>query len=189
MPDNQADIRSGSGSINIGQHNTIADAQLHIGDVHHHHQGGQHEPIAYIHRSKVARLSIFGASIKAGWVVTIAVLGLIGSIASAASDWPTSITVWHCLLGAGLIFLLSVGVALRRHGFCRHPLIPGNLEADASGRVFLTKVEGTCPKCGGTLRLRELGTPDQRTTVVRCNRNPGHEWDFDFTVLGEPQEL
>jgi len=90
---------------------------------------------------------------------------------------------WVALLGLSGLGL-GVGVALQRTRFARLPPFL-NLESNREGDVFVTKIEGDCPKCDGRLQLKEDGPKNNRITVVRCSRNSNHLWRFDPTVLDD----
>lgn len=178
-------ISSGSHSINIGSQNSIKNANLHIGDIHNH-ENFQSKPTAIIKRVTSTPANMFGMPVKAGWLTMSGFIGFIGSIASIISYWQ-HLSIWFVLLFAFLIFLMVSGTMLIRQRFIRIPYLPYNIEADKSGRVFITKIEGDCPICDGKLKLRDIGPSDNQTTYVRCIRNPDHIWKFDFTVLKEPK--
>lgn len=178
-------ISSGSHSINIGSKNSIANSSLHVGDVHNHGDFPA-KPKAFIGRVTSTPANMLGVQLKAGWLTVSGVIGFIGSVASIVSYWQ-HLSFWFVLLFAFVMFLLVSGSALIRQRFIRIPYLPYNIEADKSGRVFITKIEGDCPMCDGKLKLRDIGPRDNQTTYVRCTRNPDHIWDFDFTVLDEPK--
>lgn len=185
MEQEQNKISSGSHSINIGTGNSVTNSSLHLGDVHNY--GNQKtEPIATIDRVRCKPVAVFGNPLKAAWLAVSGILGIIGSLASIVSLWQ-NLSFWFVLLMSFASFCFVVGISLMRHRFVRIPLLPYNFEADQAGKVFLTKIEGTCPRCDGILKLREIGPKDAKKTFVRCTRNPDHLWEFDFTVLDEPQ--
>lgn len=170
---------TGDQSFNAGQHNVITGNNISVG-------GGNSEPIAYIDRVKTTPITLGGHPVKVAWVITSSVLGIVSSIASIWSAWATTFQYfWLLLLGLSGTALL-VGIALNRIRFVRLPPFI-NLESNKSGEIFSTKIEGSCPKCDGVLKLRDAGPKDNKTTIVRCTRNPDHYWRFDPTVLGEPR--
>lgn len=184
MEDNNS-INSGSHSINIGSGNSIENSNLHVGDVHNY--GSSHsQPIAIIDRVHSKPITVLGTPIKAGWLVVSGIVGFIGSIASIVSLWQY-LSFWFVLLLSLAVFCLIFGIALMNHRFIRIPYLPFNLEADRTGQVFITKIEGNCPLCDGKLKLRDIGPKERKVTYVRCTRNPDHIWNFDFTVLDEPK--
>jgi hypothetical protein len=185
MEENKNDISSGSRSINLGARNSVENSNFHIGDVHNHRDTTS-EPIALIDRVQSKPLKVTGKPVKAAWLIVSGIVGFIGSIASIASLWP-NFPLWLAVLLPFAVFCLIVGISLARQRFIRIPYLPFNLEADRKGKVFLTKIEGDCPLCDGKLKLRDIGPNDHKVTCVRCTRNPDHIWNFDFTVLDEPE--
>lgn len=185
MDEEKNHITSGSHSINLGSNNSVENSSLHVGDVHNHGPANQ-EPVAVIDRVSSIPLSIFGAPVKASWLIVSGVIGFIGSIASIVSLWQRLSFLFILLLSFAM-FCLIIGIAMVRHRFIRIPYLPFNFEADKSGKLFITKIEGDCPYCDGKLKLRDIGPKDNKTTYVRCTRNPDHIWRFDFTIFNEPQ--
>lgn len=185
MEEEKNHISSGSHSINLGSGNSVSNSNLHVGDVHNHTNNNR-APIAVIDRVNTMPLTAFGSPVKAGWLVVSGMLGFIGSIASIVSLWQ-HLSFWFVLLLSFAAFCLIIGITLSRQRFIRIPYLPYNFEADKAGKVFLTKIEGNCPLCDGKLKLRDIGPKDNKATYVRCTRNPDHIWNFDFTVLNEPQ--
>jgi hypothetical protein len=185
MDEEKNHITSGSHSINIGSSNSIENSNIHVGDVHNHGHSNT-EPVAVIDRVFSTPLSILGAPVKASWLIVSGAIGFIGSIASIASLWQ-HLSFWFVLLLSFAMFCLIIGIAMERHRFIRIPYLPFNFEADKSGKLFITKIEGNCPLCDGKLKLRDIGPKGNKTTYVRCTRNPDHIWNFDFTVFDEPQ--
>ncbi|OQS30408.1 zinc ribbon domain-containing protein [Chromobacterium violaceum] len=168
---------SGDQSFNAGQNNIISGNNISVGV-------GNSEPIAYIERVKITPLSLGGHPVKVAWVIVSSLLGIVGSVASIWSVWATAYQyLWMLLLGLSGTSLL-IGVALNRMRFARFPPFV-NFESKKSGEIFVTKIGGLCPKCDGALKLREVGPKGNKTTIVRCTRNPDHSWGFDPTVLGD----
>ena len=170
---------TGDQSFNAGQNNVITGNNISVG-------GGNSEPAAYIDRVKTTQIALGSHPVKVAWVITSSVLGIVGSIASIWSAWATAYQyLWLLLLGLSGTALL-IGIALHRMRFVRLPPFI-NFESNNAGEIFSTKIEGSCPKCDGVLKLRDVGPKDNKTTIVRCTRNPDHYWRFDPTVLGEPR--
>lgn len=143
------------------------------------------EPQAYIDRVKTRPLMVAGHPVKAAWIIYSGALGMVGSIASIWSVWQsTPQYFWIFLMGLSMVTLV-VGMGLSRQRFTRLSQFL-TIESNKAGDVFLTKIEGKCPKCDGVLKLRDIGEKEQRATIVRCTRNPDHSWLFDPTILGEP---
>ena len=168
---------SGNQSFNAGQNNVITGNTISVG-------GGNSEPVAYIDRVKTTPVTLGGHPVKVAWVIISSVLGIISSIAGIWSAWATTYQyLWLLLIGLCGTALI-IGIALSRMRFARLPPFI-NLESNKSGEIFITKIGGVCPKCDGVLKLREVGPKGNKTTIVRCTRNPDHLWRFDPTVLGD----
>lgn len=170
---------SGDGSFNAGQQNVFTGNTIHM------EPRRDPEPHAYIDRVKTSPLTVAGHPIKAAWITFSGALGMVGSIASIWSVWQSTTQYFWIFLMAFSMVTLLVGVSLSRQRFTRISQFL-TFESNQAGDVFLTKIEGKCPKCDGVLKLRDIGEKEQRTTIVRCTRNPDHSWLFDPTVLGEP---
>jgi len=171
---------SGDRSFNAGQHNVFNGNTITLEP-----SRSDHEPKAYIDRVKTRPLTIVGHPIKAAWITFSGALGMVGSIASIWSVWQSTTQYFWIFLMAFSMVTLVVGMGLSRQRFTRLSQFL-TIESNKAGDVFLTKIEGKCPKCDGVLKLRDIGEKEQRATIVRCNRNPDHFWLFDPTVLGEP---
>lgn len=171
---------SGDHGFNAGQNNVITGNNISVG-------GENSEPVAYIDRVKTTPVTLGDHPVKVAWVIISGVLGIVGSIASIWSAWATDYQyLWLLLLGLSGTALL-IGIALDRMRFARLPHFI-NLESNKSGDIFITKIGGSCPKCDGALKLREVGPKGNKTTIVRCTRNPDHLWGFDPTVLGDLEQ-
>jgi len=60
------------------------------------------------------------------------------------------------------------------------------VEADRQGRLYFTKIVGTCGLCKEPVRIRTVGPKEHRQTRVECTNNPDqHWWEFDRTKLGD----
>jgi hypothetical protein len=173
---------SGNGNVNIGGVSDISNSSVNINNVY----GAHADDIAYIDRTSIRELKLFGKSVKSNWFLVSGGVGFVGSLASIFSLFYDQLNLGftpHILLViTGL--LLSIGLALKLHRFLKMGLI--NIEAGSDDRVFFTKISGSCPKCNGDLKLAEVGPKDHKVTVVLCKRNPAqHKWSFDPTVLGD----
>lgn len=169
---------SGDHSFNAGQHNTFSGNTISFESVND-------EPQACIDRVKTRQLTLAGHPLKVSWMILSGGLGFVGSIASIWSVWPGGVGAISPILVGCSGSLILLGVVLRKQRFARLGQFL-TIESNKAGAVFLTKIEGNCPKCDGTLKLRNVGEKEHRTTIVRCTRNPDHFWLFDPTVLGEP---
>ena len=171
---------SGDRSFNAGQHNVFTGNTINLEP-----SRNDSEPQAYIDRVKTRPLMVAGHPVKAAWILYSGALGMVGSIASIWSVWQsTPQYFWIFLMGLSMVTLV-VGMGLSRQRFTRLSQFL-TIESNKAGDVFLTKIEGKCPKCDGVLKLRDIGEKEQRATIVRCTRNPDHSWLFDPTILGEP---
>lgn len=183
MEDNISNTTSGSHSINVGSGNDLSNSSVHVGDVYNN--ASPSPPIALIERVASKPVRVAGHQLHAVWLTVSGVLGFVASVVSIATYWKSlSFLVFPAIFVSAFLFI--AGVCLSRQRFLRLSPLAKNLEADRQGRVFLTKIQGTCPLCDGTLKLREIGPKDHKETFVRCTRNPDHIWRFDFTVLDEP---
>ncbi len=170
---------SGDHSFNAGQNNTFSGNTITFDSAHS-------EPQALIERVRTRPLAVAGQPVKIAWLIFSGVLGIVGSIASIWSVWRTGQQFfWMILLGFSMVTLF-LGAILSRHRFARlAPFL--TIESNKDGALFLTRIEGDCPKCDGILKLRDVGPKGYRKTLVRCTRNPDHKWSFDPTVLGDPE--
>ncbi|CAM3144263.1 zinc ribbon domain-containing protein [Vibrio mytili] len=172
---------SGDGSVNIAGANKIDNSNIHIGDIYENSPDGE---TAYIDRTYVKRFELAGSQVKASWFTFSGAVGFLGSLASIFSLWATNWQYVGLLIFALSFSLLMFGLTLKRIRFVRLPITKYNLEANVDGLVFITKVEGACPKCDGKLELVDIKVAQDTTkTFVRCNRYGKHIWEFDPTVL------
>ncbi|CAE6871814.1 hypothetical protein [Paraburkholderia domus] len=185
MENDSNQINSGSHSINIGSGNSVKNSNLHVGDVHNYGDTNA-PPVATVDRVQSKAVTVLGQPVTAGWLIVSGGVGFIGSLASIVGLWQ-HLSFWFVLLLSFTMFCLIVGIALVRNRFVRIPYLPFNIEADRSGRMFISRIEGNCPLCDGKLKLRDIGPKDHKVTYARCTRNPDHMWKFDFTVLDEPE--
>ena len=169
-------ITSGDNSVNFGHQNQVSGNTINI------NQSGDDTERAVIDRTKVKPLSIAGTQLKASWILISGLLGFFGSIASILGFIETDYQFFFILSMAIGVVLFPVGMILLQ---TKHLSFPPffNLESGSQGEIYITKIEGSCPKCTGKLKLRSIGPKNNKTTVVRCTRNPDHIWGFDPTVL------
>lgn len=187
QPSSTIHTKTGRESINIGVGN-LPSADIHVGD--RYEVVREPKDIAYIDRLSTRELKLGNTSLKTSWVIfsgTIGVLGGMASIVSAFVDLGVqSSFIWYlglAVFGVSFAFL-AFGIYLQRFRFLSIDLLNRNLEVSSDGRIFITKVGGSCPKCGSGLRLVKIGPKDNKTTIVVCSRNPDqHRWGFDPTVL------
>lgn len=168
---------SGDHSFNAGQHNTFTGS-INI-------RSENDEPRAYIDRVKNRPLSIGGHPLKVSWVILSGGLGFASSVVTIWSVFPKGPHYGVLILLAISMVAIMLGTVLHSQRFARLGSFL-TFESDKEGAIFLTEIGGECPICDGKLKLRDVGQKEQRTTLVRCTRNPDHFWLFDPTVLGEP---
>ncbi|WP_202966631.1 hypothetical protein [Cellvibrio sp. OA-2007] len=175
-PTGNVTISSGDSSINFGQRNHVTGNTININSSEDEFEK------AYIDRTKVRPLSIAGTQLKASWLVLSGLLSLFGSIASILGFVGTEYQFFFILSMAIGAILFPIGMVLVQ---TKHMSFPPffSLESGSRGEIYITKIEGSCPKCTGKLKLRSIGPKNNKTTVVRCTRNPDHMWGFDPTVL------
>ncbi|AEX22403.1 zinc ribbon domain-containing protein [Vibrio sp. EJY3] len=177
--DDGININTGDSSVNVGLNSSIDNSTI---NVYSPSQVDQKE-VAYIERKSVKPLSIFGLHLKTTWLIYSGAISLVGSFASIFSFWGIG-SHWMMLLMPLGGFAFIMGLMLSRQKFA-HFWSFLNLESGADKRIYRTVVEGDCPKCTGKLKLRSIGPENNKTTVVRCTRNPDHVWGFDPTVLDD----
>lgn len=169
-------ISSEDNSVNFGYKNQVTGNTINV------NSSVDNSEKAYIDRTKIRPLSIAGTQLKASWLVISGLIGFFGSIASIFGFIGTEYQFFFIVSMAVGAILFPVGMVLVR---AKHMSFPPffNLESGSKGEIYITKVGGSCPKCTGALKLRSIGPKNNKTTVVRCTRNPDHMWGFDPTVL------
>jgi hypothetical protein len=169
-------ILSGDNSVNFGNINQVTGNTFNINSKQDDSEK------AYIDRTKIRPLSIAGIPLKASWLVISGIIGFFGSVASILGFIGTGYQFFFIVSMAIGAILFPIGLVLVQ---TKHMSFPPffNLEAGSNGEIYFTKIEGSCPKCTGSLQLSSIGPKNNKTTVVRCTRNPDHMWGFDPTVL------
>jgi hypothetical protein len=169
-------ILSGDNSVNFGYKNQVTGNTINI------NSNQDDSEIAYIDRTKIRPLSIAGTQLKASWLVISGLLGFFGSVASILGFIGTGYQFFFIVSMTIGAILFPIGMVLVQ---TKHMSFPPffNLESGSKGEIYFTKIEGSCPKCTGRLKLRSIGPKNNKATVVRCTRNPDHMWGFDPTVL------
>jgi hypothetical protein len=183
--------KTGKESINIGVGN-LPNANIHIGDKYE--VSKKAEKPAYIGRRLSRQIRVGNIKPKASWLTITGIVGVLGSLASMISaifdinsfgaSWITS-PAMICIIGLSLIMLI-LGIALQLQKFINLSYTNWNIESNREGHLFVTKIGGSCPKCGAELHLIETGPKNHKRTMVVCRRNPAqHRWGFDPTVLSD----
>jgi hypothetical protein len=183
--------KTGKESINIGVGN-LPNANIHIGDKYE--VGKKVEKPAYIGRKLSRQIRIGNIKPKASWLAITGIFGILGSFASMISamfdieSFGASLLfspVLLCIIGISMIMLI-LGIALQVQKFVNLSYTNWNIESSREGHLFITKIGGSCPKCGAELHLIETGPKNHKRTVIVCRRNPAqHRWGFDPTVLSD----
>lgn len=132
-------------------------------------------------RSFTLPIALGDRSLKVRW---LALFGAAGLAASLAELFFGSAAAWWCVLGMPSTLALMLGIGLMRHRFVRLPHLI-NVEADKTGRVFVTKIGGDCPVCSGELKLEDIGPKRHTKTVVQCTSDATHQWAFNSKQLAE----
>lgn len=135
----------------------------------------------------------------AGWSISIGAAGLlfgifgnISSIFSANPDHIPSflIKTMHYMAAPTLgicAVLLLMGLYLKISSKSVGLSFIGNLERGDDGFLYFSRVVGTCPVCGGLMRMIGATKNNDDHTLI-CNRNPQHRFLFDMTSLPEVSE-
>ncbi|MDK2051705.1 hypothetical protein [Aliarcobacter butzleri] len=166
---------NGNGNLNFGHNNNISANNISL------NYQNINEPKAYIRRSKTIPIKIGSTQITSKMTIFLGTIGFIGSIASIWSTWLKELNLLHVFFLC-LIPFAGLGILLIKKRFSRL-LFSWNIESNKEDKLFLTKIDGSCPKCDGILKLKEVGENSMRRTIVQCNRNKKHYWEFDFTIL------
>jgi hypothetical protein len=79
MEKDKKHFSSGSHSINIGEKNSVAHSNFHIGDVNNYRDNTS-EPTAVIYRSQLKLLKVAGKPVNAAWLVVSGIVGFTFTI-------------------------------------------------------------------------------------------------------------
>jgi len=167
---------NGNGNLYFGQNNTIFSDHISV------NYGSQNTKLAYIERDKILPIKIGSMPITNTMTIFVGFIGFIGSIASIWSTWGKDLNLFYFFIF--LVPFLMLGLVLTKQRFIRF-LFSWNIESNKKGELFLTKIKGSCPKCDGMLKLKEVGEKNNQRTIVQCDRNHKHYWEFDFTIFGD----
>lgn len=146
-----------------------------------------------VHRKSIRPLGIGKYVVKIRWLIYLGVVGIginiidviikLSNVSSFSiySFFEIFSTLWLLRI---IVFMLPLlfGITLHVSRFTRIGWF--NIETDTHGKIYLTKVQGICPRCAAKLFLAKVGSEDDRKIMVLCNRNPRqHRWEFDPTQL------
>ena len=179
-------FQTGDQSINIGVGHL---PQAHIHDIHIG-TAVPKERVA-IQRVSHGRLAIVGTIPTTGWLLAIGGIGTViclvaffSALTNISSISSLNAVNFWLYLGIAFALLFVVGLYLRIIRFVHFPWLNLTIETDNNGRLYTTKVQGICPRCGSTVRLRRVGAKGEKVTKLVCRRNPfQHVWEFDPTEL------
>jgi hypothetical protein len=77
-----------------------------------------------------------------------------------------------------LIFTVMFGIVLIIAGLLMMKKIlyfpTFNLECSSAGDVFITKLEGICPTCKGSLKIKTKN----KVKVIQCDKDKNHTWNL-----------
>ncbi|MHA7834039.1 MAG: hypothetical protein ACX94A_06110 [Algiphilus sp.] len=186
--------QSGDGSINVGG-SDLRGAQLHVGD---NYTGGkpqftpeelnlQRKLVIEKRLIKRESLSLFG------WTSGLASIGGLYFAMFPFGD-PTLPAGFH------FVFLIMMGLGwsavlaskfLKQARFIPFLFRRFYLELGTRDGVFLSRFVGTCPWCGSSMKLRNLGPKNgPRDDILVCQRNPKqHTVLLDPTLSPDIEEL
>ena len=121
-------------------------------------------------------------------------LGTWGSIASIIGlglPYFTSLNYLPHLFFIGLgisMSLLMLATVLKRFKFTHFQGLK-NLENGTKDGVYVTKITCDCPWCGSEMKLRLIGSKNNKENMLLCIRNPSqHRIIFDPTALPDIEE-
>jgi len=197
-PQNNTTVGRDHIHIDVGQGTIIGDPTINVNQ----HATPTQEPINHsVKRTRVQPLRIGPMHVHIMGLIVFGIcmmgIGFLGSLYNLLSalqgigsgNWLTQSPFGLQPFFMLLLILLGLltfpyGVWLHRFRFLRIGWLRRNLEAGLSGKVYLTQITGTCPRCQGKLTLTELEKDGGNKSTVICYRNPGqHQWEFDLTEL------
>lgn len=149
-----------------------------------------------IYRASIKPLTIAHTPVKTWWFFLSGGISFIGGLARIVGTWLTLTSgVANGTPSHGSIFLLPLSIlllasgGLLHYGRYRTLLFGRTIETDKKGRLYLTRIKGTCSICKHPVSIRTIGPNNHRVTVVSCDNNPSqHRWAFDRTVLPDVGE-
>jgi len=161
-------------------------------------QGKQEGPVTLIQRDSIKPVTVGDTPVKTWWLsviglttaglgLTIQLVKLITTFKAFGGDGLNSspiatlatLALFAVLFLTGAYFMRQFILLKRRW----HAGLPGNtlLERSHDGRLYTTKISGTCGQCNGNVVVDTYG----HASRVACERNPAHDVNFDWTVLGD----
>lgn len=155
----------------------------------------QTAPTTYIHRTSIKPIRIGDTPFKNGWLLATGAIGVTANLINIINFFrnPTiagDTSISHLLVPmmlVGILLLLTAGLLYRS----RYITLPfgHTIEADKQGRLYFTKIGGTCGLCKEPVRIRTVGPKENRQTRIECSNNPDqHWWEFDRTILLDVDE-
>ncbi|MCK2168136.1 hypothetical protein [Thalassospira xiamenensis] len=126
-------------------------------------------------------------------IFTGASMGIFGALANFASiasffsgAVPSEVVSFANFLALPLlvigIFCFGFGWILRSQSSALGFRFIGNLETGNDGYVYMSRVRGICPMCGGMMRMVS-GAKHLPDHTLICTKNPSHRVEFDMTTL------
>ena len=113
-------------------------------------------------------IKIFGKQLKIIRVMLIAGAGILytGMLYNETSSYTPLIFLILLIILLGVSALLMLKKILY---FGKY-----NLECSSAGDVYLTQLQGICPKCKGSLKI----VKKNNTKKIQCDKNDSHIWDL-----------
>jgi len=113
-------------------------------------------------------LKVFGKQLKVIRVILIALVG----IAYAGMLYNQTLSYTPLVFGSTLVLLLIISGLL----MYKRILYFGkyNLECSSAGDIYLTQLQGICPKCKGELKI----VRKNNTKKILCDEDLSHIWNL-----------
>lgn len=191
------EVNKGSNTISSGSHsaNTIGseikDSIIHVGD--NYADSNNIDPsILNIKRnfvclpwSKNGKLANRSSIFKLGtWGSLASIIGLFLPYVTSFNYSSFWFVFGFCL---SMLFVI-LSMILKEHRFT-HFIGLKNLEAGTDDGIYLTQITCDCPWCGSQMKLRKVGSENEREHLLLCKRSPAlHRIKFDPTVMPDIEE-
>ena len=145
-------------------------------------------------RIEAERTSISRIPVKLNHVfftgISVFIISLLTHFAGLASFYTDSIPLWVVQFAKEVAFPLmllsgffgAIGISFKLFRPSMGLSWIGNLETSSDGYVYLSRIRGFCPICGGKMRMQGHSKASQDHTFV-CSRNPNHRDVYDMTKL------